>query len=172
MLRLIGIALLMTGSIGTGWRIKEKLKTNLENLYQMRQILQMFQNEIEYSKAPLPEACGRVGSRTREPYQKAFFTIREEMRTNNGEPFWAIWERQMGDCMESLSIDKEDKRVFLDFGNCVGFMDGKMQAKAVGQYMHKLDISIKRMEEEMADKCKVIMSLSIMGGLMLVIVLL
>ena len=38
--------------------------------------------------------------------------------------------------------------------------------------MHKLEIAIGRMEKEMADKCKVIMSLSVMGGLMLVIILL
>ncbi len=78
----------------------------------------------------------------------------------------------MEECMKELSVAREDKRNFLDFGNCIGFMDGKMQAGAVGQYMHKLDISIGRMEKEMADKCKVIMSLSIMGGLMLVIILL
>ena len=78
----------------------------------------------------------------------------------------------MEECMKELSVAREDKRNFLDFGNCIGFMAGKMQAGAVGQYMHKLDISIGRMEKEMADKCKVIMSLSIMGGLMLVIILL
>lgn len=172
MLRLIGVLLLMTGCIGGGWSMKERLKGNLEDLYRMRQILQMFRNEMEYSKAPLPEACGRIGSRAGEPYRKAFFSIQEEMRTNNGESFLTIWERQMGRCMEGLSIAKEDKRVFLDFGSCVGFMDGKMQADAVTEYVHKLDISIKRMEEDMADKCKVITSLSIMGGLMLVIILL
>ena len=74
--------------------------------------------------------------------------------------------------MKKLSIAKEEKQIFMDFGSCIGYMDGDMQAKAVEQYMHKLEIAIGRMEKEMADKCKVIMSLSVMGGLMLVIILL
>ena len=66
MFRLIGVLLLMTGSIGVGWSVKERLKRNLEDLYRMKQILHMLQNEIEYSRAPLPEAL-RYGSGTRFP---------------------------------------------------------------------------------------------------------
>ena len=47
-----------------------------------------------------------------------------------------------------------------------------MQAEAVEQYIHKLNISIEKMEKDMWNKYKVIMSLSIMGGLMLAIMLL
>ena len=75
-------------------------------------------------------------------------------------------------CMRKLAISGEDKRLFLDFGSCIGYTDEKMQTQAVEQYIHKLDISIGRMEKDMADKCKVIMSLSIMGGLTLAIILL
>ena len=95
MFRLIGVLLLMTGSIGAGWSVKERLKRNLEDLYRMKQILHMLQNEIEYSRAPLPEACARVGNRVPEPYRSAFFSIRREMLVNDGRPFWEIWSRQM-----------------------------------------------------------------------------
>ena len=78
----------------------------------------------------------------------------------------------MNICMRKLSIAGEDKRLFLDFGSCIGYADEKMQIQAVEQYIYKLDISIKRMEKDMTDKCKVVMSLSIMGGLVLAIILL
>lgn len=172
MLRLAGILLLMAGSIGAGWSAKEKLKASLEDLYRMRQILQMFQSEIAYSRSPLPETCVRVGNRVSEPYRSAFYAIRGEMLANKGDSFLTIWRRQMEICMKKLSIAKEEKQIFMDFGSCIGYMDGDIQAKAVEQYMHKLEIAIGRMEKEMADKCKVIMSLSVMGGLMLVIILL
>lgn len=172
MLRIIGVSLLMIGSIGTGWTIKEKMKKNLDSLYCMKQILQMFQNEMAYSKSPLPEACTEIGNRVEEPYRSAFFSIKEEMLANRGEPFLNVWQKQMQLCMKELPISKEDISVFLDFGGCIGYMDGKIQAEAINQHIHKLDISIGRMEKDMANKCKVIMSLSIMGGLMLVIILL
>ncbi len=172
MLRVIGVLLLMAGSVGTGWSIKEKWKASLEVLYQMRQILEMFQNEIAYSRASLPEACSRIGARVEEPYRGAFISIREEMLANRGLPFDTIWKEEMKKCLEKLPAAGGDKRVFLDFGSCIGYMDGEMQAEAVEQYVHKLNISIERMEKDMWNKYKVIMSLSIMGGLMLAIMLL
>lgn len=172
MLRVVGAILLMVGCIGSGWSAKEGLKKNLDDLYQIRRIFQMFQSEMAYSRAPIPEACLRIGNRAREPYRSALFSIREEMIADYGESFLNIWNRQMKICMRKLSIAGEDKRLFLDFGGCIGYTDEKMQMQAVEQYIHKLDISIGRMEKDMANKCKVIMSLSIMGGLTLAIILL
>lgn len=172
MLRCIGVLLLMTGSIGIGWSVRTGLKENLNHLYQMRQIFWMFQKEIAYSKAPLPEACRKIGGRVEEPYKRAFFAIKDEMAVNYGTAFPALWEKQMEICMKEVPVSAQDKRIFLDFGNCIGYMDGTMQAEAVEQYVHKLELTIERLEKEMADKSKVIMSLSIMGGLMLAVILL
>lgn len=172
MLRVAGAVLLMAGCIGSGWSAKERLKKNLDDLYRIRQIFQMFQSEIAYSRAPLPEACMRIGNRLEEPYRSALLSVREEMLADHGKSFLDIWDRQIGICMRKLSLVEADKRLLLDFGSCVGYIDGKMQTQAVEQYIHKLDISIGRMEKDMADKCKVIMSLSIMGGLLLAIILL
>ena len=78
----------------------------------------------------------------------------------------------MEECMKKLPVAGTDRKVFLDFGSCIGYLDGEMQAEAVEQYIHKLNISIEKMEKDMWNKYKVIMSLSIMGGLMLAIMLL
>ena len=172
MLRAVGAVLLMAGCIGSGWSVKEGLKKNLDDLYRIRQIFQMFQSEIAYSRAPLPEACLRIGNRSEEPYRSALLSVREEMLADHGRPFLDIWDRQIGICIRNLSVAETDKRLFLDFGSCIGYMDGKMQTQAVEQYIHKLDLSIGKMEKDMADKCKVIMSLSIMGGLLLAVILL
>jgi len=94
------------------------------------------------------------------------------MTADHGKSFLDIWNRQIEICMRELSVAEADKRLLRDFGSCIGYMDGMMQTQAVEQYIHKLDLSIGRMEKDMADKCKVIMSLSIMGGLLLAIILL
>ena len=104
MLRLVGVLLLMAGSIGLGWSIKEKWKASLEVLYQMRQIFEMLQNEIAYSRASLPEACGRIGGRVEEPYRGAFISIRHEMLANRGLPFFTIWKEEMEECMKMPSL--------------------------------------------------------------------
>ncbi|WMC92949.1 stage III sporulation protein AB [Kineothrix sp. MB12-C1] len=172
MLRIIGILCLMGGSIGFGWTLRGRMKERLSALYQWEQIFKMLQNEITYSKASLPEACRRIAARSKEPYRKALEGVYEEMAMNNGCSFSEIWKRHMEECLKETVLSKADKKVCMDFGDCVGYMDGEMQSKAFAQYLHRLGLEVKRLEEEIANKSKVIMSLSIMGGLLAVIILL
>ncbi len=171
MLRLIGILFLMGGSFGLGLSLKNRMKDNLNALYQIQQIFKMLQNEITYSKAPLPEACRRIGSRIKEPYGKAFKEIYEKMLLNNGCSFSEVWKECMKKCLKGAVLSEEEKRVCLDFGDCAVYMDEKMQAEAIEQYLHRLELSVKKLEEDMINKSKVIMSLSVMGGLFVAIIL-
>lgn len=172
MLRLIGILFLMCGSAGIGWSMKNNLKEKLYNVYRIRQIFFMLQNEIAYSKASLPEACRRTGSRLEEPFQSTFYKIYEDMLVNGGSAFSEIWKKNMESCLKKMLLSEADKKVLYEFGDCAGYMDGQMQAKAIEHYIHNLDLSVKKMEDDMANKSKVIMSLSVMGGMLLVIMLL
>lgn len=171
MLRLTGVILLVGGSAGVGWSLREKIKENLDSLYLMRQIIRMLQNEITYSMAPLPEACLRIGNRIKEPYRSAFLAIHREMLSNGGASFAAIWKMHMGSCLKKTGVSGADRKVFLDFGDCIGYMDGKMQAQAMERYGHQLDVSVERLEKEMVNRCRVIMSLSVTGGALLAILL-
>lgn len=171
MLRLMGILLLIAGSAGMGLGIRERLRGNLEGVYQIRHIFQLFQNEITYSRASLPEACLRISKQVKEPYRSTLEAIHREMMQNAGRSFAAVWEKHMEGCMHFIQMEEEDKRVFLEFGNCAGHRDGQMQAQIIEQYMHRLDISVGRMEKDLSDKCRIAVTLSVMGGLMLVILL-
>ena len=170
MLRLLGIICLMTGCIGTGWSLRCRMKRGLEQLYQIRQIMKMFQSEITYSHVPLPEACRRIAGQMKAPYKSALLRIHEQMQENAGESFAVIWKRHIGSCLKELDMREEDGRMLYEFGDSVGFMDGKMQTEILEQAVYKLELAIDRQEKELANKCRVIMSLSVMGGLMIAII--
>lgn len=161
----------MTGSIGVGVALRDRVKRGLEQLYQMRQIMKMFQSEITYTHAPLPEACRRVGGQVKSPYREALLQIHEQMQQNAGESFDIIWKRHMGKCLKQLDVHREEQRILYEFGESVGFMDGQMQTEILGQLIYKLELAIDRQEKEQVNKCRVIMSLSVMGGLMVAIIL-
>ncbi len=171
MLRLLGLCFLSAGCMGLGWSLKERLKKSLEEMYQIRQMMQMMQNEIIYSRAPLPEACLRIAGRTGEPYRKAFAGIHKEMSENRGTPFGAVWKCRMEECVCGLVLPVEEKARLVELGGSAGFMDGGMQAQVLEQYIRRLDLSIGKQEKEMADKSRVIMSLSVMGGLLIAVIL-
>ncbi len=170
MLRLLGIACLTVGCTGLGWCWKDRLKKGLEEQYQVWRILKMMENEITYSRAPLPEACLRIAARVQEPYREAFAGIHREMTANCGAAFDTVWRGQMEKCTGSSALPAEEKKRLLELGNCVGFMDGQMQAHILEQQIRRLELSIGKQEKEMADKGRVIMSLSIMGGVIIGII--
>ena len=170
MLRLLGIFCLSAGCMGLGWSFRDRLKKSLEEQYQIRQMLKMLQNEIVYSRAPLPEACLRIAGRMPEPYREAFMGIHKEMAAGHGTAFGVVWRKRMEACAGQLALPAEEKARLLEVGSCVGFMDGQMQAQALEQHIHRLELSIEKQEKEMADKSKVIMSLGVMGGLLIVII--
>lgn len=171
MLRLIGIFCLMLGCIGMGCSIRERMKRRLEQLYQIRQMMKMFQSEISYSHVPWPEACRRISRQVEAPYREALADIYEQMRKNTGQSLAYIWKQQMEKCIRESDISKEEGRILYELGASVGFIDSQMQSELIEQLIDKLKLVINRREEELANKCRVVMSLSVMGGMMLAIIL-
>lgn len=171
MLRLLGSICLLIGSVGVGWSWRERFKTELTQLYEMRQMFKMFQSEIIYSHVPLHEACRRIAGQVKMPYRDALVKIHENMLKNNGEAFGGIWQREMDVCMKQLTVRGEERRILYDFGESVGFMDERMQVEILEQLIYKLELAIDRKEKELANRCRVVMSLSVMGGMMVVILL-
>ena len=171
MLRLLGSICLVMGSVGVGWSWRGRFKTELAQLYEIRQIMKMFQSEITYSHMPLQEACRRISGQVGEPYRGAFLRIHGQMLLNKGEDFGRIWKYHIKECMEHLAVRGEEKRILYDFGESVGFMDDRMQVEILEQLIYKLELAIDRQEKELANKSRVVMSLSVMGGLMIAILL-
>lgn len=172
MLKVAGIILLMTGSIGMGLVLKKEAGNHLQELYRFRTILQMLQNEILYHKSPLPEACRRIGSSLKDPYRSAFFRIHDEMTGHCGENFLQIWQKHMSACLKAVKVSPEEKDILLDLGSCTAYSDERAQAEAMNLYMHRLDLAADRLEKNLEQKEKLIMSMSVMGGLLLTVILL
>lgn len=172
MLKAAGVALLMIGSIGMGLVLKKEAGDHLQELYRFRTILQMLQNEILYHKSPLPEVCLRIGSSLEDPYRSAFFRIHDEMTGRCGESFLQIWQKHMTVCLKAVKVSPGEKDILLELGSCAAYSDERAQAEAINLYMHRLDLAADRLEKNLEHKEKLIMSMSVMGGLLLAVILL
>ena len=146
MLRIIGALLVLYGSLRFGFCYREEIRQNLERVRYLQKILEMFQSEIRFSKASLPEACYLIGRKVEQPYARSLLKIHEEMGENRGIPFSKVWRAEMEKCLIILSISKKEKDIFLDFAGCSGFADNEMQVRSIEQYASLLNQSIKRME--------------------------
>lgn len=172
MLKVLGAVLVILGSTGFGLAYRDDLRQTLHYTRCLSMILEHIKSEIAYSKSTLPEACRMTGEKMEEPFKSCLFGICEIMRTNKGLPFDKVWKQEMGKCLKLLPIEKRDRETFLQFSDSTGYADKRMQLLALEKYSDLFAQSVKKQEESMENKARVVMSMGLTGGIFLTIVLL
>lgn len=155
-----------------GYWYRSQFIQRLRHLRIMSDIFDRMMSEICYSKATLPECCRRLGERLEAPYGEAFSDIYKQLKANTGEDFGQVYISRMKLCLELLPVKDKDKEIFLQFAECAGFEDGRMQLRSIEQCNDMLKTEIGKLEKETAEKSRVALGLGAMSGLLLVIVLL
>lgn len=172
MLKLIGSVLVITGALGLSLSYRQDMQKKLYNTRCFFIVLELLESEIRYSKASLPEACRMVAQRVESPCREGLINVWKGMCDNKGLPFSMVWKQEMGRCLETISVGKKEKEEFIQFAGSCGFADNHMQLRAMERCREFLGQSIKKQEEVMENKTKVVMSMGLIGGLFLTIVLL
>lgn len=172
MLKLLGSILVLLGSAGYAFSCKQELQDRLYQTRCMETILELLESEIRYSKASLPEACKNSASRVEEPYRRGLLEVFQGMEKDRGIPFSLVWKQVMEKCLQQTKVNKKDRLLFLQFAEHTGYADYQMQQKMLQQCRQTLGQSVKKQEESMENKAKVVMSMGVIGGLFLTIVLL
>lgn len=129
-------------------------------------------SEIRYGKTPLPECCKRIGERVKQPYSMAFWSIYQKMEENTGDSFAEIFCSQMEKCLMQFPLSSQDREQFLSFAEGNSFGDGSMQIRSIERSRELLQITVKNLERENAEKCRMAVGLGAMSGLLLIIILL
>lgn len=138
----------------------------------LQKILEMLISEIRYGKATLPECCGHIAGRLKEPYGSCFRQIHDKMLENTGVVFGQVFGENMEECLKKLPLANEDRTCFLSLFTENGFGDETMQIRSIEQSKELLEQTIAGLERENKEKCRMAVGLGAMSGLLLVIILL
>lgn len=171
MLRIIGAALIISGSTGIGFWYRQRLYTAIGHLRSMKRILEFFMSEIRYGKATLPECCKKVGERMEEPYRGALFAIYEKTAAHDGSTFSEKWITCMTDALVNVPVTQREKEIFIGFSSGCRISDNHMQLQAAAGYRDMLEERIKCREDELQVQGRMAAGLGIMGGLLLTVIL-
>jgi len=171
MLRLLAGVLILFGSTGFSFNICQEMRQRLNHIKQMQEIFRLFQSEVSYSKSSFPELCLAVSDRVSEPYRTVMKEIYKQVAEKSGTQFPEIWRIKMGQCLEKMPVKKEEKDIFLEFGNRIGFIDWEAQAGMLEKSRIQLEELYMQLKGATENKEKVITSMGVLGGLMLVIIL-
>ena len=172
MFQVIGVFLLLTGTIGYSICFCQDMRSRLRCLYEMKRMYELFYSQVSYCLAAFPEACITVKDHLEEPFAGLLQHIYEETKKNTGKPFPQIWEEQIELAFSQFPLKKEDKILLTEFSRSFGYADQELQKQAIDNQMSALLSRIEKIEKHMAEREKMAMSFGVMGGLLLVILLL
>lgn len=172
MVKLIGVLLLMVGSVGFAATLCTEQRKKLLLLVQLRKMFVLIQEDIRYSGLPLPLIIEKTAKKIKEPFRKALTKISKEIVTNGGEMLCEVWEKEMKNIFKELAFSKKQQELLLEFPDSLGFWEREGQAKALTFYIEESDKWISQMEKEEKNKNKVIMSLGAATGILLSVLLL
>ncbi len=171
MLRLLAGIFILFGSIGFSFQLCQEMHKRLQHIEQMQEIFRLFQSEVSYSKAAFPEVCLAVSGRVMEPYKTVMKEIYEQVAAKSGAQFPEIWKEKMEECLRDMPVKEAERNIFLEFGNRIGFIDWETQAGMLEKSRVQLEELHIQLKSVIENKEKVITSVGILGGLMLVVIL-
>ena len=149
----IGSICILCGSTGIACCFCREYGKRLNEMKNMKKIYQMFQTEVSYSKAVIPEACERIAGKLEEPLKSAFLKISEQMNQQTGVEFATVWRQEIQKGLADSLLTGRDQEILLRFPECMGYLEGQAQADAMEQFLHETDLRIRELEEERRNKC-------------------
>ena len=168
MIKAAGAFLICLGAAGLGWQMAFLWKERLELLIALRRLIYYLKGEILYGHGTLAEALLQSGRKAGGPFGEMFERAAERLEFRDGTPFSQIW-RSEADKLARLPLLSDDWERLKALGDSLGYLDLTMQERTLLLYLEQLAESIGYLKEHKREKCRLYMSLGIMGGLFLTI---
>lgn len=171
MFRLVGAVLLLAGTGGFSVCLCREMRFRLIQLYEMKRMYELFGSQIAYSLADFPELCRMSESYMKPPFSSLLHAVYERAEENTGTACPLIWEEEVERYFPEFGLKKEDKILLLEFARSFGYADRALMEQEIQNRIGALLQVIQDIEKHMAEREKMIVSLGMMGGLLLVILL-
>ena len=170
-LRLCGAFLVVLASSGLGIYMAGQWNERLKTVEQLRKMVFLLKGEIVYAHSPLTEGFERTGKKGGGEIGELFIHVAERMETQQGEPFYTIWQEEIDRLPKTVCLSGEDRQNLKGLGEHLGYLDLDMQERTILLYLEQLDLTIDYLREHKQEKSRLYTSLGVMGGLFLTIIL-
>lgn len=171
MFRLVGAVLLLAGTGGFSFCLCREMHLRLLQLYEMKRMYELFGSQIGYQQADLPELCRMSEAYMKPPFSSLLRAVYERAEENTGVSVSSIWEEEVERYFPESGLKKEDKILLLEFARSFGYADKALMEQEIRNRIGALLLVIQNIEKHMAEREKMVVSLGMMGGLLLVILL-
>lgn len=172
MQKLLGVVFVITGSLGMGYFYIEKEKQKISFIEMWDNVLSMFTNEIVYKKQTLAFAVYEIGQRLGGKEGECFLQIHNRMVNQKCEGFAQIWRDEWNTYCNMKKSCQKERILIEEFVNVTGYDDEKVLVKIIQEQQKKWRKLQEEILEGQQERKKIVWTLSICFGLMLILILL
>ncbi len=170
-MKIIGFVFLTLGGGGYGFYMAYRLTERLKQLRQLYQLLLILQGEIRYQNSLLQEAFLAMSERV-SGWQKQFLEeLTTELTKQTEQTLEQLWTEIVNNLSSYTAFEKEDRKLLLELGGQLGFLDREMQLTTIEFYKKRLSDSIEELEQQKSEKCRLYRVLGVASGMLVALLL-
>ena len=170
MMKLIGAAFIIVATTWTGFEASRHLTERPRQLRMLKSALQSLEAEIMYGHTPLHEAARRLSTQMSKPLSWFFEGFASKL-TGSDTTVKIAWEESLNEIWKLTAFRQGEYEIMKQFGETLGRHDRHSQQKQIMLALSHLEREEADAVERQAKYEKMVKSLGILSGLLLVILL-
>ena len=170
LMRIIGAVIVIGASTIAGIYYGNLETYRMRDLLEIKKALSVLRSQIEYARAPLPEAMRAVSARIRDSSGKIFEMCAELLECERNEKVAHIWEAAVEQHKNALFLTQEDTEQLKGFGAQLGNLDSEAQVMNISMLIDYINERVAHLNESRDKNKKLCRSFGILGGALIVII--
>ena len=171
MLKISGAILCVLGCSGFGFLKIAGWKKDLTHLQNWLILFQRLKSRILYQKEALEESCIWIGEKEEEKMGGVLWKIGMRAREERHLEFAGIWKEELDEWCKRNIQQNAIKEILLQFPEYVKEADEQLQTELFSFYIEELQKEKEKIEQQILEKQKPVMAVSLIGGVMISILL-
>lgn len=169
MLKLAGSSLILIAAVGIACRFHGELELHLKTLYGIRRMFVELEQQMKLTLLPMEQLLPEIKGDVR--LVKICAQIAEELTLRQGESPEEIWQDIFLKQGRNLGIAKEELQVVAEAGSAFFGKNLEENERKLALYLEQMDFMIGTVRAKQKEKQRVYQTVSILGGMMLIILL-
>lgn len=169
-LKIIGAVLIVISSTMYGIKLSSKYEMRIKIIRDFQTALKILETEITFLRTPLPEAFCKISNSLITPVKDIFKECVKIYGSRNEESISAIFEKVFFKYNNQLNIKEADREIIISFMRQLGSSDVDNQISNIKHTYYKLGLCEKDAISENNKNSRLLRSLGLLFGIMIVLI--
>lgn len=166
----VGAILIIMATSWAGVTAAKRYRERTRQVRQLKVALQTLEAEIVYGLTPLNEASKKIATMITYPLSEFFLRFAEKLSEGN-RIVPEAWSDALNETIPMMSLGKSELEILKQFGSTLGQHDREHQQKQIRLTLLHLEKEEAEAKDEQVRYEKMMKSLGLLGGLLIVILL-